>query len=101
MILLLFGSCLSCGDSASNETLVPAPVYGTQDPAAPGYIVYYKSGVDTKAETARLAAKYSFQPTVYDELGGFYAEFPTTTLEQIRYETSIRDIYYNQAASIN
>lgn len=80
----------------------PAPVIGTKDSYAPGYIIYFKSGVETQAETTRLAAKYGFQPThVYDALGGFSADFPTTTLERIRYETTIKDIYYNQAATTN
>ena len=69
----------------------PAALLGEFDPAAPGYIVVYREGVDAAGETDRLAMKYGFQPRfVYTHvLGGFSAELTPQTVAAVRCEATV------------
>src|SRR5450759_1729857 len=68
-------------------------VTGTFNPAAPGFIVSYQSGVDPVATTARLETKYTFSAShVYTALPGFSAQLSTAALSGIRCESTVSAI---------
>jgi hypothetical protein len=94
--------CLvGCGGSEENHALCtnPAPVLGTFDPDAPGYIVLFHDDIDSQVATSQLATLYGFQPThIYEYTNGFSAVFSTDVLEHLRCEASIKNIAYDQAA---
>lgn len=81
----------------------PAPLAGTYDPAAPGYIVQYQAGVDPVSETSRLAAKYDFIPAhVYTAaLHGFAATLTPDAVAGVRCEQSVASLEYNQVFHTN
>lgn len=75
----------------------PVPVRGQWTPKAPGYIIYFKSGVNAVTETKRLALLYGFNPnSIFDMIGGFYAELSPDVLEPIRCEPTINEIYFDE-----
>ena len=75
-------------------------VKGTVDPAAPGFIVSYQSGVDPIATTARLETKYTFSANnVYTALPGFSAQLSTAALSGVRCESAVSAISYNGVAT--
>lgn len=77
----------------------PAPVYGTLDPASPGFIVTYRSGTDPAAETSRLAAWYGFTPRhVYQTLPGFAARLSPEAVRGLRCEPTIVHLTYDGRA---
>ena len=78
----------------------PAPLSGTYEPTAPGYIVQYQAVVEPISETSRLAAKYDFTPThVYAAaLHGFSATLTPGALAGVRCEQSVASLEYNQVA---
>jgi hypothetical protein len=77
----------------------PAPVYGTLDPASPGFIVTYRSGTDAAAETSRLAAWYGFTPRhVYQTLPGFAAKLTPETVRGLRCEPATVHLTYDGRA---
>ena len=69
----------------------PAPLRGTADPRAPGYIVVFHKGVASRAEAQRLAAKYGFTPrAVYESaLQGFSADLSAAALAGVRCEATV------------
>ncbi|MBI4595991.1 MAG: beta-propeller domain-containing protein [Candidatus Tectomicrobia bacterium] len=74
----------------------PAPLVGQPDPRAPSYIVGFHSTVDGEAETARLAAKYGFQPrSVFTSIGGFGAELSREVVAELRCEPAVAYIEYD------
>lgn len=77
--------------------LRPAPLLGSYDPAAPGFIVVYRNGVDAVAETKVLAAKYQFTPTSVwtAALQGFAAEMSPQAVAAVRCEPSVLDVEHN------
>ena len=79
----------------------PAPLLGRFDARSPGYIVDLGDGVDAALETARLAAKYGFEPRhVYTYvLGGFSAELTPTVVAAIRCEATVNSVEFNQLAT--
>ncbi len=85
----------TCADSA--------PLLGTYDPAAPGYIVRFRDSVDAAAEGARLAARYGFTTTfVYQyALKGFAsADMSAATAAVLRCEPSVASIGYNGIVTV-
>lgn len=74
-----------------------APLYGTPDPAAPGYLVVFKAGTDAVATTERLSAKYGFVPReVYTAaLSGFSAELTDSALAGVRCEPEVNFVEHN------
>lgn len=65
----------------------PAPLEGTYDPRAPGYIVSFEQGTDARATADRLAERYGFEvQRVFQSLPGFSAELTPETVAQIRCE---------------
>ena len=80
----------------------PAPLLGKFDPEAPGYIVVFHPGVDPAVETARLAARYGFQPTyVYGAaLRGFAAALSPTVVAAVRCEASVSYAEHDAIATI-
>ncbi len=79
----------------------PAPLFGEYDPRVPGFIVMFHPGIDTQAETERLATEYDFEPRhVYSSIPTFSAEFNESTLEAIRCEESVSRLYYNSFVEV-
>lgn len=77
----------------------PTPVLGTFSPAAPGYIILFRNGINAQDETNRLAGLYKFQPThIYQSIGGFSATFSTDVLEHLRCEANIKSIEFDGVA---
>jgi hypothetical protein len=103
---LLFLS-LSCQNSTGLGTqlscLQPAPLFGQANPAAPGYIVVFRSAVDPVAETARLAARYGFTPThVYTAaLLGFSADLTSPTVARVRCEPSVSYVEHDGVGGVS
>ena len=83
-----------CADSA--------PLLGTHDSAAPGFIVRFQDSVNAAAEAARLAALYGFTTTqVYQSaLKGFAALLSPATVAVLRCEPKVADIEYNGVVTI-
>jgi hypothetical protein len=79
----------ACADSA--------PLLGTPDPAAPGYIVRFRDSVDAQAEASRLAARYGFVIRfVYQAaIKGFSADLSPATVTALRCEPSVAYIEYD------
>ena len=97
--LLTLGT--GCREMAGPPALAcaqPAPLSGTYDPTAPGYIVQYQSAVEPISETSRLAAKYDFTPAhVYTAaLHGFAATLTPDAVAGVRCEPSVASLEYNQ-----
>lgn len=68
-------------------------VKGNFVPAAPGFIVSYKSGVDPVTTTALLETKYAFSAShVYTALPGFAAQLSNAALSGVRCEPSVAAI---------
>jgi hypothetical protein len=76
-------------------------VTGTFNPAAPGFIVSYQSGVDPVTTTARLETKYTFSAShVYTALPGFSAQLSTAALSGIRCESTVSAITHDGVGTI-
>ena len=84
------------------STLDPCvQVGGNFDPAAPAFIVRYKSGVDPVATTARLATKYGFSPIhVYTALPGFAAQLNKAAVSGVRCEPVVAAVVHDGVATI-
>lgn len=82
----------------------PAPLLGTPDPRAPGYIVAFHEGTDAVQETERLAEKYGFTPThIYTGtvLTGFSAVLSKQTVEAIRCEPTVKSVTYDSLEKVD
>jgi hypothetical protein len=103
MVLGLVWMCSSsCGHSGGADSGLcsnPAPLLGTSDSAAPGYLILHNSGIDAQAETTRLSNVYGFQPKYIYTFGGFSAEFSDNILSHLRCEPSIKSIEYDSTNS--
>jgi len=78
----------SCGD--------PAPLEGTYDPRAPGYIVSLEQGTDAQATADDLAARYGFEvQRVFQSLPGFSAELTPEVVAAIRCEPVVVLVEYD------
>jgi len=76
-------------------------VKGSFNPAAPGFIVTYRNGVDPVATTAALETKYAFTAEhVYTALAGFAARLSITALAGVRCESVVASISYDGIATI-
>jgi hypothetical protein len=83
-----------CADSA--------PLLGTYDPAAPGFIVRFQDSVNAAAEAARLGALYGFTPTfVYTAaIRGFAADLSFATVAVLRCEPKVMHISYDAVVTV-
>lgn len=70
----------------------PAPLHGTPDAAAPGYIVVFVDGTDPDAVTDELAAAHGFTPkhVFRHALLGFAAEFSADALAAVRRHPAVK-----------
>jgi hypothetical protein len=76
-------------------------VKGSFNPAAPGFIVSYRSGVDPIPTTAELEAKYAFSAKhVYTALPGFAAQLSNTALAGVRCESVVASMSYDGVGTI-
>ena len=84
-----------CSDSA--------PLLGTYDPVAPGFIVRFQDSVNATAEAGRLAARYGFTTTLVYEaaLKGFAADLSPATAAVLRCEPKVMNVEYNAVFGID
>ena len=70
----------------------PAPLHGTPDPAAPGYIVVYHDGTMPDAVTEELAGAHGFTPkhVFRNALLGFAAELSDDALDAVRRHPAVK-----------
>jgi hypothetical protein len=94
VVVLGFSAIVLAGCDHSTDPFADCvEVTGTFEPAAPGFIVFYHSGVDPVSTTAQLEAKYGFSASiVYDALSGFAAELSPAALSGVRCEPVVRSI---------
>lgn len=87
---LAAASAFACSHSPTDQGLGCVAVQGVFNPAAPGFIVEYVTGVDPVTTTARLSAKYSFAPTnIYTAPPGFAAELSAAALKGLQCEQGV------------
>jgi hypothetical protein len=70
----------------------PAPLHGTADAAAPGYIVAFHDGTDADAVAEELAAAHGFTPkhVFRHALLGFAAELSPDALDAVRRHAAVK-----------
>jgi hypothetical protein len=80
----------------------PAPLEGTYDSRAPGYIIVLRDSVAVQAEVTRLAALYQFTPrAVYEHaLHGFAADLTPEGVAGLRCELTISRVSYDGVFSV-
>ena len=85
---------VSAGCAGSTDPLKGCvEVKGDFNPAAPGFIVSYQTGVDPVETTTRLEAKYAFSARhVYTALPGFAAQLGDAALAGVRCEAAAASI---------
>lgn len=95
---------MTLGSIACQRSTAPSgcvQVQGTFNPAAPGFIVSYKSGVDPIATTADLEAKYAFAAKhIYTALPGFAAQLSNTAVAGVRCESAVASMSYDAIGTI-
>lgn len=103
VLVLTVNGCREVADPRPGLCAEPAPVTGSLDPAAPGFIVGYREGVGVVSETDRLASKYGFTPSfVYTvAFRGFAAILTPDTVASLRCEASILSIEHNAVVRAN
>lgn len=81
----------------------PAPLMGTRNPSAPGYIVVFKDEVNAAATAEALARKYDFKTKfVYTSaLKGFAAELSDAALAGVRCEATVKYVEFEGIARIS
>jgi hypothetical protein len=76
-------------------------VKGTFNPAAPGFLVAYQSGVNPVTTTAQLETKYNFSANyIYTAPPGFAAQLSTAALSGIRCEPTVSLIEHDAVGAI-
>ena len=101
--LCLALTVIGCGNDSNNSSEgngfcdYPAPLNGTLDKNAPGYIVVFKEAVETTAEVNRLIEKYEIEVgTIYGHaLNGFFGTMSDITVELVRCESSVEYVNFN------
>ncbi len=89
------------GCQRSTAPLSCVQVKGVFDPAAPGFIVSYQSGVDAIATTAALETKYAFSAShVYTALPGFSAQLSNAALSGVRCDPVVAGISHDAIGTI-
>jgi hypothetical protein len=95
-------------DEVFNRLPVPpcsdsAPLLGAYNPAAPGYMVQFRDGVDAAAEAALLADRYGFVVDIVYQAGpkGFAAKLSSATVAVLRCEPAVSSIEYDGVVTTN
>lgn len=80
-----------------------APLLGSPDPAARGYIVVYHDGTDADAVTDALAAAHGFVPkhVFRHALLGFAAELSEDAVDAIRRDPAVKYVEHDGPVSIS
>jgi hypothetical protein len=104
MSVLVLGLMTASG-AGCKRTTAPGEgcvdVTGDFNPAAPGFIVSYESGVDPVATTVRLETKYRFSANhVYTALPGFAARLSSSALSGIRCERVVASISHDGIGTV-
>ena len=78
----------------------PAPLLGTPDPRAAGYIVVFRDGTDADALAGALAAEHGFTPAhvFRSALLGFSAVLSDAALDAVRHHPAVK--YVEHDASV-
>jgi len=81
----------------------PAPLLGTYNPAAPGYMVQFHDSVDAAAEAALLADRYGFVVSIVYQSApkGFAAQLSPATVAVLRCEPAVASIEYDGVVTTN
>lgn len=97
LLAITVAGCREVSAPNADRCAQPAPLLGRSDPAAPGFIIQYRDGVDAVAETGRLAGKYGFTPSyVYTAaLHGFAAVLTAEVLAALRCEATVANVEHN------
>lgn len=77
-----------------------APLHGTPDAAAPGYIVVFQDGTDPDAVVDELAAAHGFTPkhVFRHALLGFAAELSADALAAVRGHPAVKYVEHEGVA---
>lgn len=77
--------------------VTPAPLTGTYDSKAPGYIVVFRDGTTVSAEVNRLSARLQFAPTYVFESGllGFAAQLSGASVAALRCDAVVAYVERN------
>jgi hypothetical protein len=97
LLAITIAGCREVSAPNSDRCAQPAPLLGRYDPAAPGFIVQYRDGVDAVGETSRLASKYGFTSSyVYTAaLHGFAALLTADVVATLRCEGSVASVEHD------
>jgi hypothetical protein len=103
LLALTAVGCREVSAPNSDRCAQPAPLLGRYDPAAPGFIVQYRDGIDAVSETSRLASRYDFTPTyVYTAaLHGFAAPLTPDVVASLRCESSVASVEHDGVVHAN
>jgi hypothetical protein len=103
-VALAWPLVIACADvtpTSEPRCSTPAPLYGTFDSRAPGYLVMFRDGVNAQEEVARLERVYGFSPTsVWTSVPGFAASLDADVRETLRCELSVAYVEYNAIITI-
>jgi hypothetical protein len=80
-----------------------APLLGTYNPAAPGYMVQFHDNVDAAAEAALLGDRYGFVVSIVYQSApkGFAAQLSPATVAVLRCEPAVASIEYDGVVTTN
>ena len=74
----------------------PALLEGRYPPDASGYIILFSDEVNVDNEVNRLTNIFSIEVgAIYDSIEGFYALMDDDIMQQIRCDSSIKSVHYN------
>jgi hypothetical protein len=79
----------------------PAPLRGTYNSQAPGYIVQLRAGTSVAAEVQRLSAVHALAETrLMESSGMFFAVMSPATVAALRCDSSVQAIEHDGVATI-
>ena len=99
LVVAAVGLWLVACNGGSNVSVIsscsePAPLSSPHVQGAGPYVVLLNSGVNAQGESQRLGMKYGFTATSVF-LFGFEADLDAGTVEQLRCETTVESIKFN------
>ena len=108
MALLLFTAILvGCGSGSNGSAprTCENPVEFSNQPDATtfGFLVGIHTNIEANAEAVRLMEKYADLEvySVFSSINGFHANSGEATIENLKCESSVQSLHYNNAIGIN